>query len=140
MGGRDRETELGAGQDSEGGTEGEREATGGRDEANVVTQGGHDSVTEGKETDIDSNTTVGKDPGGDGGCTGDVDHAVLPNIVDGGQGTDGVGDIVGTVGKGRETGSEDLEGTEELLGLGLVASGLVVEVVDLLGVGGDVLV
>lgn len=140
MGGRDRETELRAGQNSEGGTEGEREPSGGRDEADVVTQGGHNSVTVGEKTDIDSNSSVGKDPGGDGGFSSHVDHAVLPNVVDGGQGADGVGDIVGSVGKRRETGSENLEGTEELLGLGVVAGGLVVEVFDFLRVGVDILV
>lgn len=49
-----------------------------------------------------------------------------PNVVDGGKGTNGVGNTVGTVGKGGEAGSDNLGSREEALGLRVKLGGVLV--------------
>lgn len=119
MGRTDGQAQLGAGQDSQGGTERDRETARGRHERDVVAKRGHDAVAIGQQTNVNSNTTIGQDPGRDRGAR-DIDGGVLPDVVNSSQGTDGVSNIVRSVGKGRETGGQDLKRAEELLGLGVV--------------------
>lgn len=134
MGRGDGETELGAGQDSDRGTHLGRETTGGGHVGHLVTEGAHDVVTVGHQTKIDGNTSKGKNPDGDGGLL-DVNVSMIPDIVDGGKGTDGVGNIVGAVGKGGEAGSDDLDGREETLSIAVILGGVVVDSVGVLVVG-----
>lgn len=47
-----------------------------------------------------------------------------PNVVDGGKGTNGVGNIIGTMGKGGEAGGDNLDSREEALGLGVKLGGV----------------
>lgn len=134
MGRGNGETELGAGQDGDRGTHLGRETTGGGHVGHLVTEGAHDVVTVGHQTKIDGNTSKGKNPDGDGGLL-DVNVSVLPDVKDGGKGTDGIGNIVGTVGKGGEAGSDDLDGREETLSIAVVLGSVVVDSVGVLVMG-----
>ena len=130
----DGETKLGAGQDGDRGTHLGRETTGRGHVGHLVTEGAHNVVTVGHQTNIDGNTSKGKNPDGDGGLL-DVNVGVLPDVEDSGKGTDGVGNIVGTVGKGGEAGSDNLDGREETLGIAVVLGSVVVDSVGILVVG-----
>ena len=103
------------------GTQLHRESTSRRHERHAVTQVTHNVVTICPQTNNDTNTTKRQNPRGDSGLLGNV--AASPNLVDGGIGTNGVGDVVGAVGKGRGGGGHDLEeGVEEFSAVVEVAS------------------
>lgn len=125
MGRGDRETQLGAGQDGDGGGHLCRETTGRRHVGDLVTESAHDLVTVGQETQIDGHTTKDQDPGGDGGLR--VEIGVVPDVEDGGEGTNGVGNIVRTVGKGGEAGRDNLDGREEALSHRVVLGSILVD-------------
>ncbi len=82
---RDGESQLGAGQDSNGSTHLGRETTGRAHVSHLVSERAHDVVTIGHQTNINRHTAKGKDPDGDGGFG--IDFGILPNVVDGGKRT-----------------------------------------------------
>lgn len=86
-------------------------------------------VTIGHQTKINGNASKDKNPGRNGGL-GDVDVGVLPDVVNGGKGANGVGNIVRTVGKGSKAGGDDLDGGEESLGVRVKLGGMIVDGVD----------
>ena len=129
MGRRDGERKLGAGQNGDGSTHLGRETTGGGHVGDLVTKSAHDMVTISHQTQINGNTTESQDPHGHGSL-GDVDVGILPDVVDGGKGADGVGDVVGTVSKGSEASRDDLDGREEALGIRVKLCGVGMDFVD----------
>lgn len=76
-------------------------------------------VTISSETNDQHGASEGQHPGVGGGI-GRSNHTVLPDIVDGSKGTDGVRDIIGTMGERIDTGSHYLEERVQVLGLVVV--------------------
>lgn len=132
-GGGDGDTVLRGEEDGDGGSELHGETTGWGHESELVSELGHDVVTVGGETDDDHSTTESKNPGGGGRVLGG-DGAVGPDVVDGSEGTDGVGNIVGAVGERVGACSENLEERVEVLSLVAVLGGLLVHVAETGGV------
>lgn len=97
-GGRDGDSVLRGQEDSDSRAELHRESTRGRVHGETVTEGGHDIVPVGRETDNEHASTEGEHPDG-GGRVGRGNNTVGPDVVDGGKRTDGVGNVVGAVGK-----------------------------------------
>jgi len=119
---------LGGEEDGDGRTELHRETTGWRHEGKSVTDGSHDLVTVSGETDNNHGTTESENPGVGRGVLGESTD--LPNVVDDSQRTDGVGGIVGTVGKRVGASGKDLKEREKVLGLVTVLGSLLVHGVD----------
>ena len=80
----------------------------------MITHVSRDSVTIGPQTKDNTGTTKGENPSGDRNLGADLTS--LPDKVDGSVGTDGIRDVVGTVGKRGGSGSEDLEEGVSVLG------------------------
>lgn len=116
--GRDGESDPGGDDDDEGGRQFDEETSAGCDGDEVHADGGHDLVSHGGETDDDTEGSEGEDPRGRGRGVADLSRLVDGDT--GGEGSDGVGDVVGTVREGVEDGGEDLEGDEDTLSLGVV--------------------
>lgn len=93
-----------------------RETAGRRHQRNSVTQVSHDVVAISPETDDDAGTTKAENPDGDFRLL-TRNKTGVPDLVDGGIGTDGIGNIVCSVNKRGGSGSHDLEEGVEVLGL-----------------------
>lgn len=65
---------------------------------------------------------------------------MIPDIIDGRQGADRIGNIIGTVSKRDKASGHDLKCAKESLCLGIVAGGLVVHVLDNFRLLADILV
>lgn len=107
-GGGDGETVLGSENDGNGGSKFHRESTRGRVKSDVVTESTHDVVTVSGESDDDAGSSHDEDPDGNGRLLFG-EGAGGPAVVDDGVGTDGVGDIVGSVGEGSAASGQDLD-------------------------------
>lgn len=115
MGSGDGEGETGSKDDGDGSAKFHGETTGRGLEGESVTEIAHEMVSISPETDDEGGGGVTEDPDGDLGlCGGGV---CRPDHVDGSERAGGVGDIVGTVGKGGGTGSDTLEKGEQVFGL-----------------------
>lgn len=107
-GGGDGDAKLSGQDDGDGRGEFHGETAGRGHEGDAVTEDGHDLVTVGGKTDDEHTSSEGQSPDGDGSLfSGELTSG--PDVVDDGEGSDGVGNIVGTVGEGGNTGSQDLE-------------------------------
>mmetsp|Transcript_5678 Transcript_5678/g.9008 ORF Transcript_5678/g.9008 Transcript_5678/m.9008 type:complete len:537 (+) Transcript_5678:282-1892(+) len=115
MGGRHRDSEPGEHHDGEHGTHLDTEATGGRLEGQAVAKSGHDVVAHGHETNVKSEGSVDKEPGGHSSLLGDVSRG--EHQPDGGQGGQCIGDVVGSVRDGEEEAGGELKQLEHLLRL-----------------------
>jgi hypothetical protein len=146
LSGRDGKGKAGGHDDSDSGSELHGESTGGRLESQTVTKVAHDVVSVSPETNDDTSSSVTENPDGDGRLLGDV--AGVPDEVDGGERTDSVGDIVGSVGERRGGSSQDLEERVQVLSLVVEVSSTSVHVNNVSGktrsstglLGNDVLV
>ena len=114
LGGRDRKLQLSGHDDGSSSTEFHGETTRGGMQGDLVAERAHNVVTVRPETDDNTGTTKGENPSGDRNLGADLTS--LPDKVDGSVGTDGIRDVVGTVGKRGGSGSEDLEEGVSVLG------------------------
>ena len=126
LGSRDGERETRGHDDGDGGAELHGETARGRVQRDAVAELAHHVVAVEPETDGDGGAAVGEDPDGDVGGLLDLVGA-LPDDVDGGEGADGVGDVVGAVREGGGRGGQDLEEGVGVLGLVVVVGGGVVD-------------
>jgi hypothetical protein len=106
-GGGNRDTELRSQDDGNGGSEFHRESTGRRVEGDFVTERDHHVVSVSSETNDDHGTTKGQHPNGGFGVFVGRETSV-PDKVNRGKGTDGIGDIVGTVSESLSARGHDL--------------------------------
>ncbi|KAJ3536198.1 hypothetical protein NMY22_g6134 [Coprinellus aureogranulatus] len=136
-GGRDGDTVLRGEDDGDGGAKFHRETTGGRHECDAVSEDGHDVVAVCRETDDEHACTKDQSPDRDGSL-GSRELAGVPDVEDDGEGTNGVGDVVGSVGEGGNAGGEDLEEGVEVLGVVGVLLGASVGFSNALGTFHDV--
>lgn len=88
----------------------------------------HDVVAVGPKADDDSGGAEDEDPDGDGGFLGQF--AGVPDEVDGGEGADGIGDVIGAVGEGSHGGGQDLQEGIEMFGLVVEMRGMGVDCLD----------
>lgn len=135
LGGGDGETKLGGEEDGDGGSKLHGVATGGGVLGDAVAQVAHDVVAKGPEADTEGETTNSLDPVG--GVRLLADDTRLPDNVLGGEGANGVGDIVGTVGNGHDHGGADLGGGPEMLHLVVKDGGALVDVLEAAGLVAD---
>lgn len=103
-------------EDGDRGAELHGETTGRRVHGQSVTEDGHDVVAVSGQADDDHTSTKGEHPSWRRRIRGGGPTSV-PNLVDGGKRSDGVGDIVGTVGERGGTGGHDLKEGVQVLGL-----------------------
>lgn len=125
-GGRDGDTVLRRENDGDRSTELHGEAARGGDQGDSVTQDGHDVVTVSGQTEDQGGSSVDEHP--------DLDVRVLaggetklPSVVDDREGTDGVGQVVGSVGERGGATGEDLHKGVGVLGLVVVLRGSAVD-------------
>lgn len=107
MSSRKRKAETRTGDDNESRTELDGETSGRSDGNEIDTDGGNDLVSESGKTGDNTKTTQDKDPGGNLGLAGE--GVVEVDGKNTGEGSNGVGNIVTTVGEGIEGSSDDLE-------------------------------
>lgn len=112
-------TKAGGENDSASSTKLHGETTRRRVKGQTVAKNLHDVVTVGPDTKSNTGTTEAENPNRDSRL-GTLKRARAPDLVDGGIGTNGVGDIVSTVGERGGTGSHDLDEGVEVLGLVVV--------------------
>lgn len=135
LGGRDGKLEAGGKDDSDGRAKLHGETTGWRLEGEAVTQVPHDVIAISPDAEDEHGSAEAENPGGNGSLVTLGEHAGVPDLEDGGIGTDGVGDVVGTVGERGSGGSHDLEEAVHVLGLVVVASSVGVNLLDITGEG-----
>lgn len=129
MSSRKRKAETRTGDDNESRTELDGETSGRSNGNEIDTDGGNDLVAESGKTGDNTETTQDKDPGGNLGLAGE--GVVEVDGKNTGEGSNGVGNIVTTVGEGIEGSSDDLEEGEGSLSLRVELLGVVVDLVDL---------
>lgn len=123
-GGRHGDTVLRGQKNSDRGAQLHRETSRGRHQGDSVTDGSHNVVSICGETNDDKGTTERQDPGWSWGIA--CESTVLPDVVDGSERTDGVGNVIGTVSKGVCTCRQDLKERIKVLGLvGVLVGSLV---------------
>mmetsp|Transcript_2297 Transcript_2297/g.5805 ORF Transcript_2297/g.5805 Transcript_2297/m.5805 type:complete len:357 (+) Transcript_2297:290-1360(+) len=115
MGGRHGDAELGEDEHGEHGAELNAEATRGGLVRDLVAENHHDVVAHEEQAKAEHEGTVGEHAGVDLRLA--VDLARLVHGIHGREGADGVGDVVGPVGEGKEKARRDLEGLVKALGL-----------------------
>lgn len=132
FGRRAKLTKTGRQNDGASSTQLHRETTSGRVERQSVTQVAHDVVSVGPDTEGDTSTTEAENPDWDFGLASG-DRAGVPDLVDSGVRTDGVGDVVGTVGEGGSAGGHDLHERVQELGLVVVVLDAGVHLLEITG-------
>ncbi len=95
---------------------------------NAGADGRHHLLAHGGQTDHDADAAERQDPPGDGSLTGNL-AAGRHDGGDRGERTDGVGHVVGAVGKGHGTGGDDHQDAEHLLHVGEVHLAVILRVV-----------
>lgn len=120
--------ETGGHNNSDGGSELHGETTGWRLQSKTVTEIAHNVVSISPETNDQGGSTVTETPNWDWGLVGELSS--VPNQVDGGERTDGVGKIVGSVSEGSGGGSENLEERVQMFGLVVEMSSTGVHIVN----------
>lgn len=118
LGGGDGESDPGSDNNDEGRRQFDEEPSAGRHGHQIHADSGHDLVSHGGETNDDTERSECENPRGRRRGVADLSRLVDGDA--GGEGSDGVGDVVGSVSEGVEDGGEDLQRDEDALGLGVV--------------------
>lgn len=116
--------------DGDGSGQFHAETTGWRVEGDAVTEDCHDVVTVGSETKDEHTTTESESPDVNLGA-GTRDSTGGPGVVDDGEGTNGIGNVVGTMSEGGNTGGHNLHEGIKMLGAVRISG---VELVNVVGV------
>jgi hypothetical protein len=122
LGGGDGQVETGGHDGGDGGAKLHGETSRGGLHGHLVTKVGHEVVSVSPQTNDKGARSVDQDPHGHIGLLSGLVGG--PDLVDGGQGTDSVGDIVRTVGKRGSASGDTLEEGVQSLDLVVVLLGL----------------
>ena len=117
MGGGKRNSKLGSNHNHNGSTKLNGKATGRSNAAHLDTNGTHDLVSVGSQANHNAESSQAQNPDGDSRLG--LDASVVVDGPDGSERTNGVGNIVGTMGESIANGSEDLQVLEALLSHGV---------------------
>lgn len=135
LSGRDGETETRSEEDSDSGTKFDGETARRAHLGDLVAQGTHDVVAEEPETEAEEETGDDQEPNWSWRLGVDAARAV--GLEHSGPGTDGVGDIVTTVGDGHHDGGDDLAVGPHMFDADIVTVGTGVDLAEHSGVVGD---
>lgn len=105
--GRDGHAELGGDENGGRGSKFCTKTASGGELGDFFADGFNDAPAPCGKSDHDADTAEGQKPGGDGSRAGD--NALLDGVEDSRDGTNGIGNVVSSVGKGDKAGAHDLE-------------------------------
>lgn len=102
-------------------------------QSDAVAQVLHDVVAVSPETDDQAGAAEGENPGGDLGLALRGERTIMPDLENSSIGSDGVGNIIGSVGERSSSGGHDLEEAVHVLGFVVVVGSMGVELLDVTG-------